>query len=56
MKLTEGKRKKIRNERDAIADTAILQNIVRNYYEQLYTNKMDKREEINSKKHTTYQD
>ena len=37
---------KIRNEGEVITDNAEIQRIIRDYYEQLYGNKMDKLEEM----------
>ena len=37
---------KIRNEGEVITDNAEIQQIIRDYYEQLYGNKMDKLEEM----------
>ena len=50
-RLTKKKREKnqinkIRNEGEVITDNAEIQRIIRDYYEQLYGNKMDKLEEM----------
>ena len=37
---------KVRNEKEVIKDTAEIQRIIRDYYKQLYTNKMDNLEEM----------
>ena len=37
---------KIRNEKEVIADNAEIQRIIRDYYEQLYGNKIDHLEEM----------
>ena len=39
---------KIRNEKEVTTDNAEVQRIVRDYYEQLYGNRMDNLEEIDS--------
>ena len=38
---------KIRNEKEVTMDTSELQSIVRDFYKQLYANKMDNLEEMN---------
>ena len=38
--------KKIRNEKEVTTDTTEIQRITRDYYKQLYTNKMDTLEEM----------
>ena len=37
---------KIRNEKEVTKDTAEIQSIIRDYYKQLYSNKMDNLEEM----------
>ena len=37
---------RIRNEKQVTTDTAVIQRIMRNYYKQLYVNKMDNLEEM----------
>ena len=48
VKLINKKRRinKIRNEKEVRADNAEIQRIIRDYYEQLYGNKMDNLEEM----------
>ena len=48
VKLINKKRRinKIRNEKEVRADNAEIQRIIRDYYEQLYSNKMDNLEEM----------
>ena len=50
-RLTKKKREKtqinrIRNEKEVTTDTAVIQRIMRDYYKQLYANKMDYLEEM----------